>query len=291
MKKVLYFTLIGFSVLFFSCEKNIDIDFPPGESPYVIEGYIENNQPPIITISRGISFLSNISSDDFKNLFVENATVKIAVNNGAPVVLNKINISGIIIYTSPFILGKVGEVYDLIIEVDGKTFTSSTKILPPNPLDSISIKPAPQERYTRDSLVELIANFKEPNPKGNYYRLLTKRNTDFFFDTSFNSVFDDLYWNGTKIQFTIFRGKSEFQNNDSADFSTFGYFKRGDTVYVKWASIDKSQYDFWNTFESQSNSFGNPFTSTIVIKSNIKGKGSVGIWASYGAFIDTLIIP
>jgi Domain of unknown function (DUF4249) len=105
-------------------------------------------------------------------------------------------------------------------------------------------------------------------------------------------VYNDFLINGKQISFTVFGGKQTLQNNDTADFREYGYFKRGDTVYVKWASIDKAQYDFWNTFESQSGSFGNPFSPTVVIKSNIKGdEGAIGIWASYGATVDTIIIP
>ncbi len=274
-----------------SCEKNIDVDFPPGESPYVIEGYIEEGQFPLVTISRGISFLSNISPDNFRDLFVKNATVTIRVDNGPPVLLSKLELQGVVIYTTTAFTGNIGSSYELMIEADGKTFTGSTTILPPQRIDSISIEPAPGDRYEKDSLVRLVAHFNEPDPRGNYYRLLTRRNSDFFFDTGYNSVFDDLYWNGTNIEFTVTRGKSEFQNNDTANFNNYGYFKRGDTVYVKWASIDKAQYDFWNTFEAQSSSFGNPFASTVIIKSNVKGKGSVGLWGSYGSFLDTLIIP
>jgi hypothetical protein len=274
-----------------SCEKNIDVDFPPGEQPYVIEGYIENGTIPLISISRGVSFLSNITTDDFNNLFVTGANVYITVDGGTPIKMDEINFGGAIIYTNLSMSGEVGKKYDLLVEVDGKTFTASTVILPPRPLDSIVFKQAPGIKGTEDSLVELTAWYTDPIEPENYSRMLTKRNSDFLFDVSFNSVYNDFIINGKSISFTVFGGKQALQNNDSADFSQYGYFKRGDTVYVKWASIDKNQYEFWNTFESQSGSFGNPFSPTVLIKSNIKGKGGIGIWASYGATIDTVIIP
>ena len=68
-------------------------------------------------------------------------------------------------------------------------------------------------------------------------------------------------------------------------------FKKGDKVLVKWASIDKAQYDFWKTFEAQSSSFGNPFSPTVIVKSTFKGAGCLGVWAGYGCTIDTIIIP
>lgn len=285
------FFLIVMSLLFSACEKNIDVDFPPGEQPYVVEGYIENGVVPIVSISRGVSFLKNISNEDFRDLFVTNADVAISVDGGSWIKLDAVNLGSAVIYTNTSITGEVGKRYDLKIEVDGKVFTASTTVLQPQPLDSISIKLAPGDKGTIDSLVELTAWFTDPIEKDNFYRMLTRRNSEFFFDVAFNSIYNDLLINGQQTSFTIFGGKQQLQNNDSADFSQYGYFKMGDTVYVKWASVDKAQYDFWDSFESQSGSFGNPFAPTVIINSNVKGEGVLGLWASYGASLDTVYIP
>ena len=291
MKKIYLIILAILTIGFTSCEKNIDVDFPPGDTPYVIEGYIENGTVPIISISRGISFLSSITSTDFNNLFVNNAVVSISVDGGAPILMTPINFGGATIYTNLSLSGEVGKRYDLLVQVDGKTFTATTSILAPRPLDSLVYKQAEGLKGTEDSLVELTAWYSDPIESENYSRMLTKKNSEAFYDVAFNSVYNDFIINGQQVSFTVFGGKQSLQNNDSADFSQYGYFKRGDTVYVKWASIDKNQYDFWNTFEAQSGSFGNPFSPTVLIKSNIKGSGGIGIWASYGASLDTIIIP
>lgn len=291
MKKIFLIILTILTIGFTSCEKNIDVDFPPGDTPYVIEGYIENGTVPIISISRGISFLSSITSTDFNNLFVNNAVVSISVDGGAPILMTPINFGGATIYTNLSLSGEVGKRYDLLVQVDGKTFTATTSILAPRPLDSLVYKQAEGLKGTEDSLVELTAWYSDPIESENYSRMLTKKNSEAFYDVAFNSVYNDFIINGQQVSFTVFGGKQSLQNNDSADFSQYGYFKRGDTVYVKWASIDKNQYDFWNTFEAQSGSFGNPFSPTVLIKSNIKGSGGIGIWASYGASLDTIIIP
>ncbi len=283
--------LFAMLLLFSACEKNIEVDFPPGEQPYVVEGYIENGVVPIVSISRGVSFLKNISNEDFRDLFVRNARVLIRTNDGLWDSLRAVDLGGAVIYTNPNISGEVGKKYDLKVEVDGKIFTASTTILPSHPLDSITIKTAPGDKGIKDSLVELTAWFTDPIQKDNFFRMLTRKNSEFFFDVAFNSIYNDLLINGQQTSFTIFGGKQQLQNNDSADFSQYGYFKRGDTVYVKWASIDKAQFDFWDSFESQSGSFGNPFAPTVIINSNVKGEGVLGIWASYGAYIDTVYIP
>jgi hypothetical protein len=293
MKRYILLSLLSVTMFFSSCEKDINIDFPVAPSPYVIEGYIENGQGPFVTVSRGISFINEISNDDFLNLFVDNAIVSLTVNNDTTAIyLKMVKLGNASFYIDTTkLLGQIGNTYHLKVAVDGHIFTSTTQILTPAPLDSIVVKPAPDSRADSDSLVQLTAYFNEPNPLGNYYRLLSKKNNDIIYDVAFNSIYDDAIVNGKAIQFSVIGGKSQFQNNDTADFRQYGYFKKGDIVYVKWASIDKTQYDFWKTFEAQSSSFGNPFSPTVIVKSTFKGAGCLGVWAGYGCTIDTVIIP
>ena len=72
MKQKFLFSIIASIFILQSCEKDINIDFPIAPSPYVIEGYIENGQGPFVTVSRGISFINEISNDDFLNLLRKN---------------------------------------------------------------------------------------------------------------------------------------------------------------------------------------------------------------------------
>lgn len=287
MKNKILF-LFFFLFFFSSCEKDIQLDFPPGEDVLVVEGYIENGQLPYVILTKGLPFFGNITGDEYKKYFVSGA--KVTLYDGTRTInLTELSRDGYTIYAA--ILkgdtGAVGKTYDLKIDYDNHEYTSSTTILPPVALDSVWLLSAPKGVDT--NLVQLYCRFTEPGTPGNYYRALTKRNKDVFFDTAFGSVFDDKVVNGKTFNFNILRGKSDFQNNDTAKFETYGYFNKGDTIYIKWASIERVQYDFWRTYESQGNSFGNPFSSTVIIKSNMKGKNVTGVWASYGAFLDTII--
>ena len=68
------------------------------------------------------------------------------------------------------------------------------------------------------------------------------------------------------------------------------YFNIGDTVSIKFCTIDKDHYEFWNTFQDEVLNTVNPFASSLsVIKSNIQGDG-LGIWGGYGVSYYTLII-
>ena len=68
-----------------------------------------------------------------------------------------------------------------------------------------------------------------------------------------------------------------------------GFFKKGDTVIVKFCTIDHSTFEFWRDAENQLGNNGSPFAVPSNVKSNIKG--GLGVWASYNSTIDTLFIP
>lgn len=49
-----------------------------------------------------------------------------------------------------------------------------------------------------------------------------------------------------------------------------GYFKIGDTIVVKYATITKESFDFWRSAETQASSNGNPFGSPAPLKVILK---------------------
>ena len=82
------------------------------------------------------------------------------------------------------------------------------------------------------------------------------------------------------------RGSFDFSTKDDDQNDERFYFKRGDTILVKYCSIDKATFEFVRTEESQVQSNGNPFGSPAPITSNIHG--GLGIWAGYAAVYDTI---
>ncbi|MBC7902041.1 MAG: DUF4249 family protein, partial [Gemmatimonadaceae bacterium] len=67
------FFLIPFLLLFVSCEKSIDFDLDETPATLVIEATIENDRPPIVTLSNSFAYFSAISPDLLSNSFVHNA--------------------------------------------------------------------------------------------------------------------------------------------------------------------------------------------------------------------------
>ena len=100
-------------------------------------------------------------------------------------------------------------------------------------------------------------------------------------------MYDDNIVNGTKFNLSIDIGFDKSQNYSQQELQTLGFVRRGDTVTVKWSSIDKFVYKFWSTLAFSAGSVGNPFASPVQIQGNVKG--ALGVWGGYGTAFYTVI--
>jgi len=306
---VFVFSLLTFS----SCTQEVDLHVN-ADPKIVVEGNIENGLPPIISLTSTVPFYGEINFNDLDGYFVHDAEVSISdgITTTAlvefclseipeefkPLVAEYLGIEldstgnfpvEVCLYTvsdilaaNPAFVGEAGKTYTLTINANGETLTSSTMLLPPVPTDSIYIKP--HDDPENDSLVRLYVHLTEPPVLGNYYRYFTKRNSEAYY-AGYSSVFDDNIVNGESFEFTVDRG---FYPTEDFDPEVYGYFWRGDTVILKWCSIDFPTFDFWRTLEFDSGTDG-PFSSATIAQTNING--GLGIWCGYGAAYDTIIVP
>lgn len=279
-------------ILFSSCEKNVTVDIPQVESKVVVEGYVETGKNPVVVLSNTLPFFGSISTNNLLQYTIKGATV--TVDNGTIVdtLRDFLNIG---VYFSFNMIGEAGKVYSLRIVTNGTVLTATTSVPHPVKLDRVWFK----VDGTRDSLGFIWAHLTDPDTLGNNYRWFAQRINHYTYgdligkmkDTSFvtprGSVFEDKFFNGKSFDFGYNRGSipnsaKEDDNNDERNF-----FKRGDTVVVKFCSIDYPHFLFWRTEETQMNSNGNPFGSPAPVESNIHG--GLGIWGGYAATFDTVI--
>jgi hypothetical protein len=152
-------------------------------------------------------------------------------------------------------------------------------------IDSFWLEKHKDPKYA-DSLRRVLIQFKDPDTLGNYYRLFTNYNNQGYL-TNFSSVSDDLFINGKSFFFPA--NKAEARNSsDEIDPDTFGYCKIGDTLKVKFCTIDYANYLFLNTLEYSANSNG-PMGAPVNIKHNVKN--GLGTFTGYcvGSEIDVYI--
>lgn len=289
------------TLLLLSCERDISVDLPDPETKIVVEGQIENGSVPIVLLNINYPFFGTFSFSQYQENFIHNALVQ--VSNGQDtmqlqeicystltpeqkkIVANLIGIQisdsiaatfDFCVYTTftPTFIGQLNTNYHLYIKTpNNQEVTAITSIPPLVPLDSIWSEPHNNPDF--DSLKRVYALLKEPDTIGNAYRYFTKQNSNPSYP-GLRSVYEDSFTNGTTFYFPLDRGQPR---SEDLEPDTYGYFTLGDTIAIKWATIDKKTYDFWRTLEFGADSAG-PFGTTTQVLSNING--GIGIWAGYG---------
>lgn len=293
-----------------SCEDEYIPDTAVSQQEIVVEGYIEageGSNPTYVMVTKSIPFISSISQDKFAELFIKGAEVSV-FDGDKTVKLTELcladlpedikrqvyevlgfnpdsTVANICVYADIFnqITREIGRKYDLKVVVEGKTLTASTTIPQYVGLYDFSWQDPPGE--PNDTLAEL--NCKISDPLGaNFYRYLTATGSKPRLIPPFTSVTDDAFFDGRdSLEFPL--QKAESRGGDF-DIETFGYFERGDSVYVKWCTIDEKHFDFWKTRDFAANS-GGPFSSYTRISTNING--GLGIWGGYAVHTYRLYCP
>lgn len=291
MKK--YSLLIGILLFVTACERNVTVEIPKVEEGIVVEGRIEIDTFPVVFLSRTLPFFGEISANEIRSSTIIGATV--VVNDGFTVdTLVQID-PGYGIYFGPQMRGVAGRTYKLTVIAEGKTLTSITTIPYITNLDSVWWK----VNGNRDSLGFAWAHLTDPDTIGNCYQWYAKRinkytygpNTGKQKDSTFvagpGSAFEDKFFNTKSFDFNFARGAFTFSEKEDDNNDERFYFKKGDTIVVKFCSIDRSTFEFWRTEETQVQNNGNPFGSPAPISGNIEG--GLGIWGGYAPSYDTII--
>lgn len=300
--------------LLFSCTKEVVIDIPGYKEQLVIDGQIETDFPPFVLLSRSKDIYSPTDFNSFLSSFVSGAIVtmsdgtntfilqEVCTDNlppgteqyaaelfGIPVEeLGNYHLCG---YTSfdPNTFGQVGKTYTLTVEFEGKSYSGSTQIVQPTPLNSVYWKPLPDLPNYGYSYAMLS------DPLGGYdaYKWEVKRiNTidgapqDSGFKPTYSPVFNDEFIDGKTFEF-FYENPMSYDDDNLADVYK-GYYKQGDTVVIKFSKMDRYVYDFMIKKYTQLQTNGNPFASPTNIVTNMSG-GCLGVWAGYSPSFDTLI--
>jgi hypothetical protein len=298
-----------------SCTKEVNIEIPGYVEQFVIDGSIETGQPPFIILSKTKNIYDPTDLNSFLSSFVSGA--KITVDDGTTSVqLDEICTSdfpagsedfvaqlfgispedvgnfNICIYTTFnfAIWGKVGKTYNLTVEFEGKTYTSSTTLLTPTKLDKVFWKESVSYPNYGYSWATLSDNPLEYDAYKWEVRRINKNSDgtekDPVFTKTFSPVFDDKFFNGMSFDFW-YENPMSFRDS-TIDKSVRGFYKYGDTVIIKFSKMDKQVYNFLEKKYAQMSSNGSPFAAPANIPTNIIG-GALGLWAGYSPSFDTLI--
>lgn len=292
MKRLVGGIVLSMSLM--ACERDINFDLKNAENVLVVDAVIENDQPPVVVLTRSSNFFSSIDTALLRNLFVHDAII--SISNGRlthqlkeytyPVGLG-INTYAYSIDSSNLATAFVGEfntAYSMTIQSEGKTYHTQTTvpILAKKP-DSLWWLPAP---FVEDTTkVILMVKATDPPGLGNYVRYFTKTNSEPFYPGE-NSVFDDQVIDGSTYSLRVDPG---VDRNFTVPYDS-NYFRRGDTITMKLANIDKPAYTFWSTWEFAYQSIGNPFALPNKVLGNVDN-GALGAFYGYASSSKTIIVP
>ena len=285
--RTLFFIILGM-LLLAGCEKEIDVDMPPYEKKIVVEGSIDQGGYAMVLLTESTGYFDPVDSNTYDSMMVKDATVIVSDGIDTDTLMQPSPMFPY--YFGRKIIGEVGKTYTLTIHRRGKTYTAKTTIPAPVPLDSIKFYPSPSDET--DSAGFLWLYTVDPDTLGNNYRILTQTvgKDKMIFVHPRKSVFEDKYMNGQPIEFSIYHGSNPLRTNpsDTANGKSQYNFYLGETVIVKFCTLDKTHYLFWKSEEQQLQSDGNPFANPTTPISNIEG--GLGIWGGYGVYLDTIVI-
>ncbi|TXB64908.1 DUF4249 domain-containing protein [Phaeodactylibacter luteus] len=294
-------------LLFWGCEKEFLPDVANVEPALVVEGYIEAGsepRPAFVVLSKALPFFSEFNADDFSGNFIRGAEVRVSdgqdtvtltevcledltpVQKSAAGELLGLNLDSIGFNFCAYLdlglqlPGQAGKTYTLWVEAPPFRAQAVTTIPLHVPIDSLRFRENPGEPV--DTLAQLVGYIQDPPSVANFYRYQVGINGGAIASPA-ASVVDDRLFDGDLVEFPLLRpqprGETEF------DFSTFGLYETGDTVTVKWITLDEAHYNFWNTVEFNTANQG-PFSSYTLIESNVEG--GFGIWGGLSASYYTL---
>ena len=275
-----------------ACEKDVSLKLNDALTLVVVDGQIEDGQPPIIVLTKSLGYFSKIDAQTLAGTFVRNAEVFIS-NGSTTHKLKEYSTPLAPGFTGYFysndnlnpstaFLGQLNKTYSLRVVAEGKEYTSTT-FIPTNAitLDSIYTRPAPSNPDTSKRTLQLKST--DPAGLGNYGRYFTKKNSGRFLPGE-NSVFDDQVIDGAT--FTVQLPQGIDRNNPPKADSNF--FRRGDTITLKYCNIPQSAYVFWSTWEFAFQGIGNPFSQPNKFLGNISN-GALGAFCGYAVKYKTII--
>lgn len=303
MKRLFIWTwlLIGLA----SCEKDITVDLPKATPALVVQALIEPDSFLVVSLTRNADYFAPFDGGSLLSLLnsaVSNATI-IASDGTTTDTLQSLTPDRFVLnhytffnYKSRTLKGKFKGQYSIRISTPDFEISGSTTIPDSLPLDSLWWEPKlnPNKDALDSQLVRLMYRYVDPITPGNLARAFTKRNSEAFWSSDFRSLYEDALINGGTVVFPIRRGKEPRRFGlENPPREENGFFRRGDTIYVKWASIDRATYDLWRTTESADSGGGGPFRTPVYIQTNLKAtKGAVvGGFSGYGTLYYSLIVP
>ena len=258
MKKTI--AILVLSILFVSCEKEIDLDLKESDELFVVEGIVHDNLGDnFVLVSKTRAYNNNGAIEH-----VSDAVVRITDDAGGSFDLTEVDtIPGY--YTNSNLMGIAGRTYSLNVKVSGETITASSKMNPRIEIDSLSYEEQPN---FEDGETEygIICHFTDPINVENYYRM--------------KAFLDDEQLDGY-----VYWGDDAFDGKATGLPVFEAFYNVDDTARIQLLSVDEPNFRYFvGVSLSQGGEVpGNP-------ESNLSGENAVGYFGAYAKSEEIIII-
>ena len=248
----LFLSLLAFS----SCEDVIEVELDSVESQIVIEATIDaGNQIASVNISKTNDFYDNNSPEQ-----VSDAVIILKSDLGNTYTLSETSPGT---YITNNILTNQGEIFNLMVELDGKIYEASSQTPVAVNLDTIIQANFPGGPFSDEGDILLSAVWNDPDNQENFYRVRAYVDNIFQSD-NYTLLNDVLAGDGEEITASIAQG-----------------FNENTTVEVELLSTDEAYYDYFFQLSSLAGS-GEGSTTPYNPKGNFSNDalGYFGIYYS-----------
>jgi hypothetical protein len=235
----IYFLICLFT--FSACETPISLKIPGKEDTKIIEGWIENDKPAVVVISKSLAYFSSVTletilasidttaivkiSDDMGNTeelqrqhffdgepflyhgfaFFLLSSIGVNINdlsNLTPATVQKLMNLKPFAYIGKTIKGKPGHTYNLYVESAGKVYTAQTTI----PLNTVQVDSFALYKRENDTTATLRIFLTDRAETYDCYRFFLKiDNLDWHYESVHMGSFDDLTFNGLSGSYELLR--------------------------------------------------------------------------------------
>ena len=262
-----------FAVLLVSCNGDKYIESEP---EIVVEGWICEGDFPIVFVTTSVPMSQKKRPmEEIRNHVLNWARVVVSDGDESVVLTGRVNSRYPLhcYFTSNSMRGKVGKTYHIWVDYEDFHAEATTTIHARPTLDSLTV----ERTAGSDTLYTIMAHIPPQVDNTGYYKFLVgiEGEMNDYSDSYMGLLSDQNIGQGAT--FPVYR-----PHQKTIDTHFIPNFRSGDRVHVRFASIDETSYNFWNSYEKNI-SLGNNvlFPLSENLPSNIKG--GLGIWYGYAA--------
>lgn len=251
-------------LLFSSCEKVIEIDLNDANPQIVVEAELFTG---INDFKVKLSYTSSFFKDEEQDA-VESAIVSLTKEGGFS---QEALYEGDGLYVIEDYEAGENESYTLSVDIDGVNYSSSASTPPPAKLDSIAAVFSPGMFGQEDGFLVFLY-WKDDAEFDNFYRAIYSLNGEEQRSREDVFIFDDTFTDGNQTEIPLF----------------VRTFESGDTVDIKFLSVDPKAYDYFLTLNTIIGN-GQPSAAPANPNSNFSN-GALGYFAVYNGDEKRLIV-